>query len=108
MDGCVAVYTRAAWESLVARRLGGLDPFSREARQMSRFLLAGAADSELDRQGRVVLPQPLVAYARLGREVVVAGVGDHLEIWDRATWKAHLEEVEKNAEHVAERLAGRE
>ena len=46
-------------------------------------------------------------HARLGREVVVAGVYDHLEIWDRATWREHLKQVEGSAQHVAERLAAK-
>ncbi len=105
MDGCLVVYTREAWERFVSVRLEGLDPFSREARQMARFLFSGATEAEPDRQGRVMIPPVLVNRAKLDREVVVAGVRDHVEIWDRATWRAHLEDVEGSAELVAERLA---
>lgn len=105
MDGCLVVYTREAWDRFVSVRLEGLDPFSREARQMARFLFSGAAEAEPDRQGRVMIPPVLVGHAKLDREVVVAGVRDHVEIWDRATWRAHLEDVEGSAELVAERLA---
>jgi MraZ protein len=105
IDGCLFVFTRAGWESFVELRLEGLDPFSREARQMSRFVFAGAAEAEPDKQGRIMLPQALVEHARLTREVVVAGVRDHVEIWDRAAWRKQLEEVEGSAELVAERLA---
>jgi len=55
-----------------------------------------------------MVPQPLVEHARLDREVVVAGVRDHLEIWDRAAWRKQLEEVEGSAELVAERLAAKQ
>lgn len=105
MDGCLFVFTRDAWERFVSVRLEGLDPFSREARQMSRFMFSGAAEAEPDKQGRIALPSALLAHAKLDREVVVAGVRDHVEIWDRAAWRAHLEEVEGSAERVAERLA---
>lgn len=105
MDGCLAVYTRADWEAFVEGRLGGLDPFSQKARQMSRFLFAGASETELDRQGRIPLPQALVEHARLGHEVVVAGVRDHVEIWDRAAWREELKRFEGSAEDVAEHLA---
>ena len=107
MDGCLVVYTREAWEKFVSVRLEGLDPFSREARQLTRFLFAGAADADPDKQGRVMLPPALIHHAKLTREVVVAGVRDHLEIWNRATWRAHLEDVEGSAELVAERLAAK-
>ena len=107
MDGCLYVFTRDGWQRFVAERLEGLDPFSREARQMSRFLFSGASETELDRQGRVILPTALIDHADLGREVVVAGVRDHVEIWGRAAWREQLKEVEGNAELVAERLAAR-
>ena len=108
MDGCLVVYTRDGWERFVEQRLAGLDQLSREARQMSRFIFAGATEAELDKQGRVMVPQPLVEHAKLKREVVVAGVRDHLEIWDRAAWRTQLEEVEGSAELVAERLAAKQ
>ena len=102
------MFTRDDWESFVASQLEGLNPFSREARQMSRYMFAGAAETELDKQGRVMVPPPLLEHAGLGREVVVAGVRDHLEIWDRAAWRKQLEEVEGSAELVAERLAAKQ
>jgi MraZ protein len=105
MDGCLSVYAQDEWERFVALRLEGLDPFTREARQMRRFVFAGAVEAVPDKQGRVMLPPALVDHAKLGREVVVAGVHDHVEIWNRAAWRTHLEEVEGSAELVAERLA---
>jgi MraZ protein len=105
MDGCLNVYTRSGWESFVAERLEGLDPLSKESRQMSRFVFAGASETDLDKQGRVMIPPALIAHAKLDREVVVAGVRDHVEIWDRATWRTQLEEVEGSVELVAERIA---
>jgi MraZ protein len=107
MDGCLAVYTREGWKSFVESRLAALDPLSKEARQMSRFMFAGASETELDKQGRVMVPAALVTHAGLHREVVVAGVRDHLEIWDRAAWREQLKEVEGSAELVAERLAAK-
>lgn len=108
MDGCIVVYTRDAWDQLVSVRLADLDPFTREARQMSRFIYAGASDAELDRQGRVVVPQGLMDHAGVSRDVIVAGLRDHVEIWERAAWRDQMEEVERNAERVAQRLAGDE
>jgi MraZ protein len=107
MDGCLNGYTKADWERLVESRLDTLDPLSKEGRRMQRFFYSGATEAELDKQGRVMIPAALIDHAKLGREVVVAGVRDHLEIWDRATWRAELDEVEGSAEDVAERLAAR-
>ncbi|HEY3543960.1 MAG TPA: division/cell wall cluster transcriptional repressor MraZ [Gaiellaceae bacterium] len=105
MDGCLFAYTRADWDHLVDGRLATLDPLSKEGRRMQRFFFSGAAETELDKQGRVGLPGALLQHAKLDRDVVVAGVHDHLEIWDRDAWRRELAEVEGSAEHVAERLA---
>ena len=104
-DRCVSVYTSEAWDQFVSVRLADLDPFSQEGRQMSRFHYAGASGAELDRQGRIVLPPALLDHAALSRDVIVAGLRDHLEIWDRGSWQTQMEEVERNAERVAQRLA---
>jgi MraZ protein len=108
MDGCLFVFTRVTWDEFVASRLEGLNPFSREARQMSRFMFAGATETELDKQGRIMVPPALLEHASLGREVVVAGVRDHVEIWNRAAWRKQLKEVEGSVELVAERLAAKQ
>ena len=106
LDGCLYAYPRAG-----VGAAGRADPRastrSRRGRGvMQRHFFAGAAQGELDKQGRVVIPaRPDRAGAGLGREVTVAGVYDHLEIWDRAKWRQQLHEVEGSAEDVAERLA---
>jgi MraZ protein len=105
MEGCVYAYPRPGWEQLVNGRFAGLDPLSGPARRLQRFFFGSAHDEELDRQGRVVVPAHLVRHAGLGREVVVVGVNDRVEIWDRHAWTEHVAEVEGSVEDVAERLA---
>ncbi|MBX5474483.1 MAG: division/cell wall cluster transcriptional repressor MraZ [Thermoleophilia bacterium] len=105
LDECLYAYTPSAWTQLVEQRLAPLNPFSKEGRRMQRFFYAAAVEAELDKQGRVTIPPTLLQRAKLGRDVVVAGVNDHLEIWDRAAWQRELAEVEGSAEDVAERLA---
>jgi MraZ protein len=107
LDGCLYVYSQAEWARL-AERVGSLDAFSREARTMQRWFFASGSDAELDKQGRVVIPAALLAKAGIGREVTVAGVFDHLEIWDRTAWREQQQTVEGSAEDVAERLANRD
>jgi MraZ protein len=105
LDECLNVFAREEWERVVSRQLDALDPFSREAREMERYYYSGAVEVEVDRQGRVMIPAPLSTYAKLGREVVVAGVRNRLEVWDREAWRKQRDEFEGSAEHVAERLA---
>jgi MraZ protein len=104
LDGCLFAYPRAEWEQM-ADRIKSLDPLAEGSRVMQRHFFAGAAQGELDGQGRMVVPASLIERAGLGREVTIAGVYDHLEIWDRAKWRQQLHEVEGSAEDVAERLA---
>jgi MraZ protein len=107
IDRCLAVYPRKDWERQVGSRIGELEGLSRDDRRLQRFFFSSAAEVELDKQGRVMVPPGLLEHAGLGREVTVTGVYDHLEIWDRAAWQAEMREVEGSAEDVAERLAGK-
>ncbi|HEX2302064.1 MAG TPA: division/cell wall cluster transcriptional repressor MraZ [Gaiella sp.] len=105
LDGNVAVYPRETWAMTVEARISALDPLSREARELRRFFFSGAAEADLDRQGRILVPAVLTRHAGLEREVVVAGNYDHLELWNPGAWEQHLHAVEGSAEHAAERLA---
>lgn len=107
MDGCLFAYPRTDWDALVESRLATLDPLSRDDRMIQRYFFSGAAEAVPDRQGRVGIPPALASHAGLERDVVVAGVFDHLEIWDRASWRSQLTDVEGRAEDVAERLAAK-
>jgi MraZ protein len=107
LDGCLYAYTLETWSRVVESRLGTIDQLSQEGRRIHRHFFSGATETELDRQGRVMIPAALLQHAKLGREVVVAGVHDRLEIWDREAWRRELAEVEGSAENVAERLAAK-
>jgi MraZ protein len=104
LDGCLYAYPRGEWEKL-GDRIRALDGLSEAARVMQRRFFGAAALGELDRQGRLVIPAGLLEKAKLGRELTVVGMWDHLEIWDRATLRAKQQEDEGRAEDVAERLA---
>jgi transcriptional regulator MraZ len=105
LDSCVEAYPADDWMELVEGELAGLSPFSKESRQLERYLYSGAVEAQPDKQGRVMVPPTLLEHAGLGREVVVIGMRGRIEIWDRAAWRAQLKEVMEGAEHVAERLA---
>jgi MraZ protein len=100
----IDVHPSDTWHEKVAR-IAELDSLNREARDMKRYVFAGAAATELDGQGRVLVPSHLVEHAQIEKDVVVIGVHDHVEIWDRAAWTAHLSAIEGSAGDVAERLA---
>jgi len=85
LDECIAVYSLAEWAVWEARLKA--QPESK-ARNLKRFFFAGASEVEPDKQGRIVIPPTLRAYAHLDKEVVVIGANDRAEIWDRDRWFA--------------------
>jgi MraZ protein len=87
MGTCLSVYTMQRWEEKSAELVEGKT--SEELRDFERRIYPSATEIELDGQGRLIIPAKLRAHARLENEVTVAGVRDHFEIWDRATWQEY-------------------
>jgi MraZ protein len=87
----MAIWTPGAYEAYTHAALAGLNPVSPRARELSRLLFANSHDLELDSANRVMIPAQLMSYAGLDKEVMVTGVGEYLEVWDRATYTAYNE-----------------
>lgn len=89
MDGCVELYSSTGFESEVELRLGE-QRSTREigGRRIRRAFLPGAFDVELDRQGRVLVPQGLRDEASLKDRAVIIGCGDYIEIWNPDRWES--------------------
>lgn len=98
MGSCLSLYPLEHWEQksneLVARMAGD------ELRDFERRIYPSACEVELDAQGRVVVPAKLRAYAKLEVNVTIAGVRDHMEVWDRETWQSYQERLEKEENHI--------
>jgi MraZ protein len=92
-DPCVWAFSPAEWETHAAG-YAAMSPNSRMGRILRRRVFGSTFDLELDRQGRVLLPQPLRQYAGLQDEVVIVGAGTWLELWDRGAWERQLDEIE--------------
>ncbi len=71
------------------------------ARMLRRYLFSASAPVELDVQGRFVIPSALLMYARVGREIVIIGAGDHFEIWNNKFWEKHLKAIEREYARVS-------
>ncbi|TAL19341.1 transcriptional regulator MraZ [Patescibacteria group bacterium] len=104
IDQCLAVYTAEEWKTL-AGKLATLPQAQATSRAFSRLMLAGAMDLEPDKQGRIVLPDYLRQYAKLGKNVIVAGLYNRLEIWDREAWNVYKERTERESPDIAEKLS---
>lgn len=86
MDGCLFVYANEDWNAF-EQKLTSLPLINKEARKFARFFLAGAAQVEVDKQGRILLPANLREFAGLEKDVVLVGVGSRIEIWSRENWE---------------------
>jgi MraZ protein len=106
LDPCVAIWTPTGWEEFTEKALKSRDPFNAEARQLGRYFHAGSFDVQLDSAGRIMLPPPLIKSAGLGKEVVVVGNYDSIEVWDREVWHSYERELDATASETAQRLAG--
>jgi MraZ protein len=101
-DGSLALYTEAAFMRL-GDKLSQGSPTGQDVRAFSRLFYAQAHPVEVDRQGRVRIPSELALLAGLSREIVLVGVGDHLEIWDRDRWSAYLANMQTHYDEIAEK-----
>ena len=104
LDDCLFLYPKAAWHAW-AEKLSKLPISQSKSRAFARMMLGGAMEAELDKQGRIVLPDYLKEYAHLSRQVVIAGLYDRLEIWDVERWQNYKQQTEKDSSHIAETLA---
>ena len=108
-DPCVSVYPEAVYAEMARRSIAGMNPLSAQARRASRFFYSNADEMELDGAGRITLQSHHLEHAGIaGRETVIAGSGDCLEVWDRAAWQryesdlmAHGAELTESLDHPA-------
>ncbi len=103
LDTSLFLFPKEEWDKL-AEKLAGLPLGQSNSRAFARLMLAGAMDVEVDKQGRVVLPEYLREYASLSKQVVVAGLYNRLEIWDAAQWQTYKTSIEQDVGGIAEKL----
>jgi MraZ protein len=92
-DRCISMYPSATYSALADAALSALNPLSAQAKQLKRYFHSNALAVELDAAGRVMIPARLLQHAGIGRDVVVTGAGDCLELWDRSTWEAYDQDL---------------
>ena len=103
LDNCLFLYPQKEWQVL-AEKLSSLPISQADARGFSRIMLAGAMEVDLDRLGRIIVPDYLKKYAGLSKKAVVAGLYNRIEIWDEKSWELYKQKTEKEAGNIAERL----
>ena len=103
LDNCLFVYTSEDWRKF-EEKLRTLPLTNKDARKFTRFFLAGAAEMEIDKQGRILIPSVLREFAALEKDVVLVGVGSRIEIWDKARWNESISIYDDYMEEVAENM----
>ena len=103
LDGCLYGYAKEEW-SAFEEKLGTLPITNKNSRQFTRFFLAGAAECELDKQGRILIPSVLREFAALDKDVVLVGVASKIEIWSKERWDESNGEYETNMDDIAMNL----
>lgn len=103
LDQCLFLFPLRTWKDIAAK-LEKLPFGEATARGMSRFLLAGAVEIEVDSAGRVLVPDFLKEFAKLGSTVVLTGVSDRVELWSEDAWGEYTRRIESGAEEMAQTL----
>ena len=103
LDGCLFVYANTEWNNF-EEKLRTLPLTNKNARQFTRFFLAGAAACEVDTQGRIPIPQVLREFAKLEKDVVLVGVASRIEIWSKEVWEESISTYDTDMDEVAENM----
>lgn len=103
LDGCLFIYSEEEWKN-IEETFRNTPLTTKDARKFSRFFFAGAANCELDKQGRILIPANLREFAGLEKDVVLAGVFNKIEIWSKERWmdEGNYDDMDEVAERMAE------
>ena len=103
LDHCLFLFPEDEWRTQESR-FRSLSFTKAEARRFNRLFFSGAAELTFDRQGRVLIPPYLKEYAGIKRDVLVVGISNRIEIWDKEEWKKFYEQNKETYEQIAEKL----
>lgn len=103
LDGCLFLYPKASWEALIAK-VGNLPLTQADARSFTRSLAHSAEEVDIDRLGRILIPEFLRSEAGLTDECVVAGAINRVEIWNAKKYALYANQINSRLEEIAEKL----
>ncbi len=103
LDKCLFLFPEDEWKAQ-ENRFRALSFTKQEARHFNRFYFSGAVELTADRQGRVLIPQYLKEFAGIKRDVMLVGISNRIEIWDKDQWKSFYDQFKKSYEEIAEKL----
>jgi MraZ protein len=103
LDHCLFLFSAPAWKKLAAK-FSELSIGSSDTRGFNRFMLSGAVEVDIDSAGRILVPDYLKEFADLKTDVVVAGVNDRVEVWDKKRWESYKKDIESKGDQMAAKL----
>jgi MraZ protein len=103
LDNCIFLYPLSEWQT-IEEKMRALPFTQSDVRAFARFFLSGACECEMDKQGRILVPQKLREYAQIDKEAVIIGVGSRVEVWSSENWERYSSKAEESYETVAEKL----
>jgi len=103
LDHCLFIYSKSEWKQF-SKRLSDLSMGQKDSRSFTRFILGSAVESGVDKAGRILVPDFLKDFAKLGAKVVLVGIGSRVELWSEKEWKIYKKQIQKDADMLAEKL----
>ncbi len=103
LDHSVTIFTVKEWEKIAAK-LSESSMFQADNRNFNRFIFSGAVEVVVDSIGRVLVPDFLKEWGKLGDKVAIIGVQNRAEIWNENAWRERKATVEGQADTLAEKL----
>ncbi len=104
LDNCLFIYSMEEWTKF-QERLSTLPMASKEARTFVRYFFSGAVECEIDKQGRLTIPQNLREHAKIDKEVVTIGVMSRVEVWSKQQWEEYNGDANLGYDEIAEKMA---
>jgi MraZ protein len=107
VEQCLWLFTHEEWKKVCQSLIGSTSLFQEKARLMQRRIVAPAQETEIDRSGRIIIPNTLKEFAGLKKDCIILGIQTYLEIWDDGSYTAYLAENEKRFKEAAEEIGNK-
>ncbi len=90
---------------MLSSQIQSLPLTGEDARSFSRYLFSSAIETQFDKLGRIMVPEYLIKFAKLKKDILVIGVGNRIEIWSEKNWSVYNKKITGKSEEIAEKLS---
>ncbi|MFH1846495.1 MAG: division/cell wall cluster transcriptional repressor MraZ [Candidatus Omnitrophota bacterium] len=103
LDECLFMFSEDEWRTQ-ENKFKAMPFTKKEVRKFKRLFFSGATEAVPDKQWRILIPDYLCDYAKLSKNIMIVGISNRIEIWDKKKWSAFYESSKENYEEIAEKL----